>query len=178
MSQAIEWNPTLCHPFRAVPPKPSPNAVLTYRVVDRTGGTQPPETVTVQPNGIDVTTYSYDLNDKLTSVVQGIQGRGFAFDAFGFLRSENTPEKGFVAYDRYGSLGNLRQKTEGAGNVLSYLYDAAGRMACQFAGAIPLDATCSTPWLEAAIPFTTIPRSHPSSVSLPPTTRKRSPAEM
>jgi hypothetical protein len=39
------------------PPKPSPNAVLTYRVVDRTGGSQPPETVTVQPNGIDVTVH-------------------------------------------------------------------------------------------------------------------------
>ena len=39
------------------PPKPAPNAVLTYRVVDRTGGSQPSETVTVQPNGIDVTVH-------------------------------------------------------------------------------------------------------------------------
>jgi RHS repeat-associated protein len=98
-----------------------------------------------EPNGVDVTTYSYDVNDKLTTVTQGGQSRTFSHDAFGFLRGESTPEKGSVTYDRYGSLGNLRQKTEGGGNILSYIYDAAGRMTCQFAGAVPLGATCAAP---------------------------------
>ena len=39
------------------PPKPGPNSTLTFRVVDRIGGNQPPETVTVQPNGINVTVH-------------------------------------------------------------------------------------------------------------------------
>jgi hypothetical protein len=41
--------------FVPAPPKPTSSAVLTYRVVDMLGGNQPPEVVTRQANGINVT---------------------------------------------------------------------------------------------------------------------------
>ncbi len=102
-----------------------------------------------------VTSYAYDVNDKLSCVKQGGtadmtnctsnpggQYRAFTYDAFGFLRKEVTPEKGTVdstgllqnGSGKYGSLGNLRAKTEPGSNTISYLYDAAGRVACEFAG--------------------------------------------
>jgi hypothetical protein len=41
--------------FVPAPPKPSAGAKLTYRIVDRQGGLEPPETVTPTTNGINVT---------------------------------------------------------------------------------------------------------------------------
>lgn len=93
--------------------------------------------------GGDLTSYAYDGNDNLTSVVQGSQGRTFTYDKRGFLISEQTPEKGFVSYTSYGGLGNLRHKDEAGGVGISYLYEAGGRLACEIPGAQPADsATC------------------------------------
>ena len=41
--------------FVPAPPKPTASAVLTYRVVDMLCGSEPPETITPQANGINVT---------------------------------------------------------------------------------------------------------------------------
>jgi RHS repeat-associated protein len=81
------------------------------------------------------TTYTYDINGRLTSVTQSPQvARKFDYDVFGFLRAETTPEGGKVTYDLYGSLGNLRRSTKpGAKStdpnvVITRTYDAAGRI--------------------------------------------------
>jgi len=90
-------------------------------------------TAVTEPGG-DVTTYSYDVNGKLTQVSQGPQTRSFAYDAAGFLRFENTPEKGPVSYDSYGSLGNVLSETEPGGLVVSSAYDFAGRLTGTLSG--------------------------------------------
>ena len=85
-------------------------------------------TSVTEPDGT-VTNYAYDLNDKLTRVVQpGLPDRTFTYDPAGVLRSEFTPEKGAVAYDDYGSLDNLRRETESDGLVRRNCYDFAGRL--------------------------------------------------
>ena len=85
-------------------------------------------TAATEPDGA-MTAYAYDLNDKLTRVVQsGLPDRTFTYDPAGVLRSEFTPEKGGVSYDDYGSLGNLRRETEPDGLVRRNCYDFAGRL--------------------------------------------------
>src|SRR6185369_3999732 len=84
-----------------------------------------------------VTTYTYDVNAKLTRVSQpGLPDRIFEYDPAGDLRQETTPEKGTVTYGEYGSLGNLLERTENDGTVISYLYDFAGRLACEGQGSV------------------------------------------
>jgi RHS repeat-associated protein len=84
-----------------------------------------------------VTSYSYDVNGRLTRVAQpGLPDRTFDYDTAGFLRQETAPEKGTVTYGDYGSLGNLLTKTENDGTVISYLYDFAGRLACEGQGPV------------------------------------------
>lgn len=80
----------------------------------------------------NVTTYSYTGTDKLASVTQSdstghTQTRTFVHDAFGFLRSENTPEKGAVTYSSYDAIGDAQAKTEGGINYVS-TFDADGRL--------------------------------------------------
>src|SRR5262249_38644274 len=82
-------------------------------------------TSVTEPGG-DVTSYVYDVNGKLTQVSQGGQGRSFAYDAAGFLRSETTPERS-VTYATIGSLGNVRSETRPGGLVVTRLFDFAGR---------------------------------------------------
>jgi RHS repeat-associated protein len=88
-------------------------------------------TAVTEPDSV-TTTYSYDANDKVIRVTQGGPGnqiRDFSYDAAGYLRSENTPEKGLVTYDDYGTLGNVLQQTETvAGLVRATCYDFAGRI--------------------------------------------------
>jgi RHS repeat-associated protein len=84
-----------------------------------------------------VTTYTYDVSAKLTRVSQpGLPDRTFEYDPAGFLRQETTPEKGTVTYGEYGSPGNLLKRTENDGTVISYLYDFAGRLACEGQGPV------------------------------------------
>jgi RHS repeat-associated protein len=89
----------------------------------------------------DVTTYSYNVLDKLGKVTQGAQTRTFTYDAFGFVRSETNPEKGTTTYGPYDALGDLLGKTDGG---ISYTnsYDAAGRLWTEYAGAVEYAANC------------------------------------
>ncbi len=114
-------------------------------------------TSVTEPSG-DVTNYTYDVNVKLIGVAQGSQVRTFTYDPFGYLRQEVTPEKGTVnmtgtlpnGSGKYGALGNLREKVEGGGNTVSYLYDAAARVLCEFAGQLPNGVTTCTDALIAS----------------------------
>jgi len=81
-----------------------------------------------EPSG-DATSYAYDVNDKITSVVQGVQSRSFGWDAHGFLRSESTPERGSVSYTSIGGLGNVRAETQPDGLSIRRTFDFAGRLA-------------------------------------------------
>ena len=106
--------------------------------------------------GGDFTSYRYDVNGKLTCVKQrgtghgataclsnpGGQAREFVHDAAGFLRSETTPEKGFVSFGDYGSLGNLLQQSEPGGVQTFRLYDFAGRQLCEGLGPTPVSGVC------------------------------------
>src|SRR5262249_30584605 len=85
--------------------------------------------VSVTEPDSNVTSYSYNVLDKLTSVTQGgQQARVFTSDSFGFLRQETTPEKGAVNFTQYDVLGNLRSSIEPNNVTLSRAYDAAGRL--------------------------------------------------
>ena len=90
-------------------------------------------TSVTEPTG-DVTSYSWDVNAKLTRITQGAQVRSFAFDAAGLLRSETTPEGGTVSHTSIGSLGNVRQETRPGSLVLSRQFDFAGRVTREDAG--------------------------------------------
>ncbi len=104
------------------------NATTTLRrdAFGRTGSV-------TEPSG-EVTSYAWDVNAKLASVIQGQQVRSFTHDAAGWLRSESTPEGGSVAYASIGSLGNVRQETRPGGLVLTRGFDFAGRVTREDAG--------------------------------------------
>ena len=79
-----------------------------------------------------LTSYSYDVLDKVAQVTQGSQVRKFTYDVFGFLRTEQNPEKGAAGngttnYGPYDALGDVLSETD---NGISYTstYDAAGRL--------------------------------------------------
>ncbi len=77
----------------------------------------------------DETTYQYNALDKLATVSQSSQTRTFTYDAMGFLRTENTPEKGSVSYSLYDALGDvLTENLPAAGLTLNRTYDQAGRL--------------------------------------------------
>jgi RHS repeat-associated protein len=85
--------------------------------------------VTEDATGVaDVTSYTYNVLDKLAGVTQGAQSRTFAYDAFGFLRQEVTPEKGTVGYSAYDALGDVGTETENDNAQIQRTYDAAGRL--------------------------------------------------
>lgn len=79
---------------------------------------------------LEETTYTYNPQDRLTSVTQGGQTRSFAYDAFGFLREERFPEKQNqpVTYSTYDGLGNLVSETQPGALQISRTYDSAGRL--------------------------------------------------
>jgi RHS repeat-associated protein len=85
-------------------------------------------TSVTEPSG-DATSYSYDVNDKITGVTQGAEIRSFGYDAHGFLRSESTPERGAVSYTSIGGLGNVRAETQPDGLSIRRTFDFAGRLA-------------------------------------------------
>lgn len=93
-----------------------------------------PDAATGQPSS-DVTTYTYNVLDKVYTVDQGAHDRTFQYQAFGFLKSETTPENGSgggatTGYKLYGSIGNLRTKLDPdpSGTTYNYSYDVAGRL--------------------------------------------------
>ncbi len=98
-------------------------------------------TSVTEPTG-DVSSYSWDVNAKLTKVTQGVQTRTFSYDAAGLLRSETTPEGGTIAYASIGSLGNVRQETRPGSLVLARQFDFAGRVTREDAGGAKLAVHC------------------------------------
>lgn len=87
----------------------------------------------------DVTTYTYNVLDKLAKVTQGSQTRSFVYDEFGFLRSEQSPEKWnpstnaavTTTYSAYNALGDALDVADGGGSTrvnYDYIYDPAGRL--------------------------------------------------
>src|SRR6185312_5467932 len=86
----------------------------------------------IEPTG-DITTYDYNQQDKLAFVTQGGptgRNRKYVYDGFGFLRSEQYPEKlnNPVRYTLYDPLGNLLSKIESDGTETRMTYDAAARL--------------------------------------------------
>jgi RHS repeat-associated protein len=89
-----------------------------------------------EPAGGTVTTYGYDVGDRLSSVTStgsgATQTRSFSYDNRGFLLSEQQPEKGpngngavtHGGYDPLGHEGNVIDSP----NNLNLSYDAAGRL--------------------------------------------------
>ena len=108
--------------------------------------------ISVTEPGGDLTSYTYDVNDKLIRVFQGSQLRTFAYDAAGNLRSETTPERGTISYEDdiaagllgYGSLGNLLRESL-PGVVRGYCYDFAGRLRFVRTNEGAAGATCGDP---------------------------------
>lgn len=72
------------------------------------------------------TSYGYDV-DRLSSVTQGLQTRGFGYDAAGRLLTATNPETGTVTYT-YDNNGNLKTRKDAVGRVATYLYDALDRV--------------------------------------------------
>jgi RHS repeat-associated protein len=90
----------------------------------------------------DDTAYTYNVLDKLVTVSQGSQARTFVYDAFGFLRSEATPEKGSVTYSSYDALGNAVTETQNDGTLVNRVFDAAGRLQKTTAGGSVYQRNC------------------------------------
>jgi RHS repeat-associated protein len=90
-------------------------------------------TSVMEPDG-NTTSYTYDINNKLTHVFQGSHPRTFLYDAGGNLRQETTPERGQISYNdqpgvlAYGSLGNPLRETLADGVLRLRCYDFAGRL--------------------------------------------------
>jgi hypothetical protein len=82
-----------------------------------------------------VTSYSYDIGGRLTSVSMKapdgvLQSRKFDYDGRAFLRWESQPESGMASYT-YDSRGHVLTKDQSAASSrfdLQYTYDAAERL--------------------------------------------------
>ena len=105
----------------------------TREIYDRQGRLEQVQ----EPTGGTVTTYGYDVGNRLSSVTStgsgATQVRAFTYDNRGFLDSEQHPEKGVngngvVSYSHYDSLGHPGSVVDGPNNR-NYQYDAAGRLA-------------------------------------------------
>lgn len=94
-----------------------------------------------EPPNADVTSYMYNVLDKVTCVEQGGTGQGdttcansggqvrsFSYDSFGFLRAQNTPEGGLVTYSSYDALGDVLTEADPGPLMVSRVYDAAARL--------------------------------------------------
>lgn len=73
-----------------------------------------------------LTSYSYDVLDNLTGVVQGVQTRTFVYDSLKRLKSATNPESGTVSYT-YDNNGNLSTKTDARNITTTYQYDVLDR---------------------------------------------------
>ena len=105
----------------------------TREIYDRQGRLEQVQ----EPAGGTVTTYGYDVGNRLSSVSATgsgtMQVRIFTYDNRGFLDTEQHPEKGangngVVSYSRYDALGHPGNVLDGP-NKLNYQYDPAGRLA-------------------------------------------------
>ncbi|HEV8580716.1 MAG TPA: RHS repeat domain-containing protein, partial [Thermoanaerobaculia bacterium] len=79
-----------------------------------------------------ITSYGYDVGNRLISVSMPSQTRTFSYDRAGFLQSETHPElgvsgNGTTFYTRYDSRGHVLRKVDG-NNSLTHVYDPAERL--------------------------------------------------
>ena len=87
------------------------------------------------------TEYTYNPKGQITSVVQNAQGtsqetRTFVYDNLGRMTAETTPESGTTTFSfdtgttscPAGSIGDLVQRQDAAGNITCYSYDAMHRV--------------------------------------------------
>jgi YD repeat-containing protein len=84
------------------------------------------------------TSYAFNVLDELTSVVQGVQARTFAYDALGRINSVTTPEAGRVCFgtvsgstcqaNGYDSFDNLLYRTDARGVQTNFIYDSLNRL--------------------------------------------------
>jgi RHS repeat-associated protein len=72
------------------------------------------------------TDYGYDALGRLTSIVQGVQTRSFAYDDIGRLKTETYPETGSTTYE-YDANSNLTVKTDSRGIITNVAYDELNR---------------------------------------------------
>lgn len=80
-----------------------------------------------------VTTYDYDVGNRLRLVTMGDQTRTFTYDHAGLLTKEQHPESGETNY-QYDARGHVISRTNAAGSVVRNEYDAAERLLKVFAG--------------------------------------------
>jgi RHS repeat-associated protein len=81
------------------------------------------------PLGLNyLSSYQYDVLDKLRTVTQGTQTRTFVYDSLGRLTSATNPESGTVSYT-YDNNGNVLTKTDARNVIVTYAYDALNRNA-------------------------------------------------
>lgn len=109
-------------------------AAITEEERDRAG-----RLVKITENGGDVTTYTYDPNNHMTSATVGSQpARVFTYDGRGFLVSEQHPESGTTDYQydarghvvtRAGAVATLKTDYDRAERVLSVTDDGTGPLA-------------------------------------------------
>jgi RHS repeat-associated protein len=89
---------------------------------------------TVNPKGcpgtgdpIWITSYSYDVADNLTQVVQnGSHQRNFTYDSLSHLLTSANPETGTITYS-YDADGNVQTKKDARAITTTYGYDALNR---------------------------------------------------
>lgn len=82
-----------------------------------------PLTVT-DANGI-VTTFTYDLRQRITSRVSAGEQTTFEYWPTGLLKKTALPDASFLSYS-YDSAHRLKRVADSAGNYVSYLLDGAG----------------------------------------------------
>lgn len=75
----------------------------------------------------NLTSYTYTVNDDLSSVSEGSQTRSYSYDGLRNLISEITPEAGTVQYT-YNAFGLVTARTDARGVVTNYSYDSLNRL--------------------------------------------------
>jgi RHS repeat-associated protein len=73
------------------------------------------------------TTYSYDIQNNLEKVTQGVQTRKFVYDSLSRLVSTDNPENGITSY-AYDDGNNLTVKTDSLSRTIRHEYDALNRL--------------------------------------------------